>query len=157
MIKKFISLLFISQLVLSCGFKPTLKSFDNQNNSLVYYEISPESSYVARQVLISELQNLNKDEAKFLTKINILEKEHAVNIKSSGSVDEYKIEVLIHFEVYSKYENTLLFESQSRGFENYDVSNSEYTNSLIKKEALERALSKAIQLMNIIIQSKITE
>ena len=51
----------------------------------------------------------------------------------------------------------LCITSQSRGFANYDVSNSEYTNSLIKKEALERALIEGIQLMNIIIQSKITE
>ena len=53
--------------------------------------------------------------------------------------------------------NVMLLTSQSRGFENYDVSSSEYTNSIIQKEALERALIEGIQLMNIIIQSKITE
>ena len=37
------------------------------------------------------------------------------------------------------------------------LSNSEYTNSLVKKEALERALTEGIQLMNIVVQSKITE
>ena len=53
--------------------------------------------------------------------------------------------------------DSLLFKSQSRGFANYDVSNSEYTNSLVKKEALNRALTEGIQLMNIVVQSKITE
>ena len=157
MIKKFISLLFISQLVLSCGFKPTLKNFDNQNNSLVYYEINPENSYTARQVLSTQLKSLNKNEAKFLTKVRVLENESAVNVTSSGSVDEYKIEVLVNFEIFNISTNSLLIKSQSRGFANYDATNSEYTNSLVKKEALERALTEGIQLMNIIIQSKIAE
>ena len=86
-----------------------------------------------------------------------MEKESAVNVTSSGSVDEYKIEVLVNFEIFNILGDTLLFKSQSRGFANYDVSSSEYTNSLVQKEALERALTEGIQLMNIVIQSKITE
>jgi len=157
MIKKFISLIFITQLVFSCGFTPILKNLDNQNTSLTYYEINPENSYAARQVLSSQLKNLDKNKAKFLTKVRISENESAVNITSSGSVDEYKIEVLINFETFNISSGDLLFKSQSRGFANYDVSNSEYTNSLVKKEALNRALTEGIQLMSIVVQSKITE
>ena len=157
MIKKIISIIFVSQLFLSCGFTPALKNLDNQNNTLVYYEINPLTSVIARQILDSELQTTNKDKAKFLIKINVIENESAVNVKSSGSVDEYRIEVLIQFEIFYIENNIMLIASQSRGFENYDVSSSEYTNSLIYKESLERALVEAIQLMNIIIQSKITE
>ena len=157
MIKKIISIIFVSQLVFSCGFTPTLKNLDNQDNILIYYEIDPKSSYIARKVLNSELQSIDKSEAKFLTKINVIEQESAVNIKSSGAVDEYKIEVLISFEIFDMLNNAMIFTSQSRGFENYDVSSSEYTNSLIKNESLERALIEGIQLMNIIIQSKVTE
>ena len=105
----------------------------------------------------SELQSIDKSEAKFLTKINVIEQESAVNIKSSGAVDEYKIEILIKFEIFDILNNVMILTSQSRGFENYDVSSSEYTNSLIQNESLERALIEGIQLMNIIIQSKITE
>ena len=157
MIKKIISLIFIAQLVFSCGFTPILKNLDNQNTNLTYYEISPENSYIARQVLSSQLKSFNKNEAKFLTKVRVLENESAVNVTSSGSVDEYKIEVLVNFEIFNISNNSLLIKSQSRGFANYDVSNSEYTNSLVKKEALERALIEGIQLMKIIIQSKIAE
>ena len=92
-----------------------------------------------------------------MTKITVKEQESAVNIESSGSVNEYKIEVLINFEIFDMLNNVMLLASQSRGFENYDVSSSEYTNSLIQKESLERALIEGIQLMNIMIQSKITE
>ena len=157
MIKKFISLIFITQLVLSCGFTPILKNLDNPNTSLIYYEINPENSYAARQILSTQLKSLNKNEAKFLTKVRVLENESAVNITASGSVDEYKIEVVVNFEIFNISTNSLLFKSQSRGFANYDATNSEYTNSQVKKEALERALTEGIQLMNIVIQSKIAE
>ena len=157
MIKKIIEFILLSQLIISCGFTPTLKSLDSENSALTYYVIDPENSYIARQVLSSQLKNLDKNKAKFLTKVRILENESAVNITSSGSVDEYKIEVLINFETFNISSGDLLFKSQSRGFANYDSTNSEYTNSLVKKEALERALIGGIQLMNIVIQSKTAE
>jgi len=157
MLKKFISIIFASQLFLSCGFTPTLKNNNQEIDTLIHYEINPESSYVARKILNANLQSVDKDKAKFLTKITVKEQESAVNVESSGSVNEYKIEVLINFEIFDMLNNVMLLASQSRGFENYDVSSSEYTNSLIQKESLERALIEGIQLMNIIIQSKITE
>ena len=157
MMKKIIGLILLSQLIITCGFTPTLKNLDNQHNAQVYYEINSANSYIARQLLISMLQNIEKEEARFLTKIDIMEKESAVNVNSSGSVDEYKIEVLISFEIFDIIEEVELFSSQSRGFANYDVSLSEYTNSLVRKEALESALTQGIQLMNIIIQSKVNE
>ena len=155
MIKKFISLIVISQLIISCGFTPILKDTKNTNNTLVYYEIDPSSSYQARQLLSSTFINLEKDQAKFITKVNIIESESAVNIESSGSVNEYKIEVLVDFKIFETETNTKIFDSQTRGFANYDVSNSEYTNNLVKKNALEKALTNGIQLMNIIVQSKV--
>ena len=122
----------------------------------MYYEINPSSSYQARQLLNSMFINLEKDQARFITKVNVVETESAVNIDSSGSVNEYKIEILINFKIFEIETNNIIFESQSRGFANYDVSNSEYTNKLVKKDALNRALSSGIQLMNIIVQGKIS-
>ena len=155
MIKKFISLIVISQLIISCGFTPILKDTKDTNNTLVYYEIDPSSSYQARQLLSSTFINLEKDQAKFITKVNIIESESAVNIESSGSVNEYKIEILVNFKIFEVKTNSIVFESQSRGFANYDVSNSEYTNTLVQKDALNKALTNGIQLMNIVVQSKI--
>tara|TARA_B100001094_G_C17966899_1_gene688342 strand:+ start:367 stop:795 length:429 start_codon:yes stop_codon:yes gene_type:complete len=141
--------------MISCGFTPILKNLKDTNNTLVYYEINPSSSYQARQLLHSMFTNLEKDRAKFVTKVDIIETESAVNIESSGSVNEYKIEILINFQIFEIKTNSIIFESQARGFANYDVSNSEYTNTLVKKDALNRALSSGIQLMNIIVQGKI--
>ena len=156
MIKKIIGIIFILQLVISCGFTPILKDRKDINNALMYYEINPSSSYQARQLLNSMFINLEKDQARFITKVNVVETESAVNIDSSGSVNEYKIEILINFQIFEIETNNIIFESQSRGFANYDVSNSEYTNKLVKKDAFNRALSSGIQLMNIIVQGKIS-
>ena len=155
MIKKFICLIVIFQLTISCGFTPILKDTKDTNNTLVYYEIDPSSSYQARQLLSSTFINLEKDQAKFITKVDIIESESAVNIESSGSVNEYKIEILVNFKIFEIKTNSIVFESQSRGFANYDVSNSEYTNTLVQQDALNKALTNGIQLMNIIVQSKI--
>ena len=70
-------------------------------------------------------------------------------------MNEYKIEVLINFKIFEIETNNMIFDSQTRGFANYDVSNSEYTNTLVQKDALEKALTSGIQLMNIIVQSKV--
>ena len=155
MIKKIIYLIFISHLLISCGFTPILKEKKDTDNTLVYYEIDQSNSYQARQLLSSAFINLERDKAKFITKVNIIETESAVNIESSGSVNEYKIEVLINFKIFEIKTNSIIFESQTRGFANYDVSNSEYTNTLVREDALDKALTNGIQLMNIIVQSKI--
>ena len=157
MIKKILSIIFISQLVLSCSFTPMLKKIDSKNNSLVYYEINPVNSYISRQVLNSTLENLDRDKASYITQVDISEKESAVSIESNGSVNEYKIEILVNFKIINIVDNNLMYEMQSRGFANYDVSNSEYSNSLVREEALKRALSDGIQLMNIMVQSKINK
>ena len=155
MIKKLIGIIFIFYMGVSCGFTPILKDSIDTNNVIVYYEIDSSSSYQARQLVNSAFINLEKDKAKFVTKVNIIETESAVNIESSGSVNEYKIEVLINFKIFEIETNTKIFDSQTRGFANYDVSSSEYTNTLVQKDALEKALTNGIQLMNIIVQSKV--
>ena len=99
MIKKIIGIIFILQLVISCGFTPILKDRKDINNALMYYEINPSSSYQARQLLNSMFINLEKDQARFITKVNVVETESAVNIDSSGSVNEYKIEILIKIKM----------------------------------------------------------
>ena len=61
----------------------------------------------------------------------------------------------INFKIFEIKTNSMIFESQTRGFANYDVSNSEYTNTLVQQDALEKALTDGIELMNIIVQSKV--
>ena len=155
MIKKILILFFCFRLLVGCGFTPLLKVSEYQNNALVAYEINPNNSYEARQALNSTFQNLNDEKATFITKVDIIETESAVNVMSSGVVSEYRVEILINFEIFRIGSDDLIYKSQSRGFANYDISNSEYNNKLLKKEALKQALSDGMKLMNIIVQSKV--
>ena len=155
MMKKILFLFFGLQLLVNCGYTPVLKVTEYQNNTLVTYEINPNNSYEARQTLNSTFQNLSDEKTAFITKVNIIEKESAVNVMSSGAVSEYRVEILINFEIFRIESDDLIYKSQSRGFANYDISNSEYNNELLKKEALKQALLDGMKLMNIIVQSKV--
>ena len=75
MIKKILILIFISQILLACGFTPTYKVLNSIKNIDVRYEIDPNNSYEARRVLNTLVQNVNKDKVKFITKVNIKEKK----------------------------------------------------------------------------------
>ena len=155
MIKKIIIVLSVLQFIASCGFTPTLKMKDSlQNDAKLYYQ-TEDTSYLARDVLKDILKGADKNEADYFLKLNVAESEQAVNIESDGSVVEYRVEALIQYELYNS--EKLIYKSQSRGLANYDVSSSEYTNNLVRNEALKTAISQAAQLMDIMVQSKISE
>ena len=155
MYKKLLVFLFILQICASCGFTPIYKMSTNENYSpKIHYNISETASYEVRQLINENLVSVELYKAEFEVNIKINEKQSAVNILANGDVSEYRIEVLISFEIINIQDQVLLYKSQSRGFANYDVNNSEYNNNLVKKEALRNATSDAIQLMKTIIQSR---
>ena len=157
MIKIIIVFIFIFQFLVSCGFSPALKVVDDvKNNAKLYYEIK-DSSYNARDNIRNILKSESKDEANYLVQLQIIETETAVNIESNGSVVEYRVEALIEYKLLFESDSSLIDSGQTRGFANYDVSSSEYTNALVKKEAEKTAIREALQLMNIVIQSKLNE
>ena len=144
-------------MLFACGFTPTLKmSTGSKPTDKIHYIIKSES-YLSRQALNTIIENSKKSEAKYVAHIQINESQSAVNIESTGSVVEYRIEIEINYAVEHIASDNLIYESKSRGFANYDVSNSEYSNTLVKNEALKTALNEAAQLMNIMIRSEISK
>ena len=157
MIKKILLFIIFFQFITNCGFTPTLKTFDDsQTPSDVFYQVES-GSYLARQTFRTLFKNIDKSKANYIAKINITESESAVNILSNGSVSEYKVEVLFKYKLVYADRNELIQDSLTRGFANYDVSSSEYTNNLVKNEALKTAINEATQLMSIKIKSKISK
>ena len=157
MIKKILLFIIFSQFITNCGFTPTLKTLDDsQTPSDVFYQVES-GSYLARQTFRTLFKNIDKSKANYIAKINITESESAVNILSNGSVSEYKVEVLFKYKLVYADRNELIQDSLTRGFANYDVSSSEYTNNLVKNEALKTAINEATQLMSIKIKSKISK
>lgn len=157
MIKKILLVIIFSQFISNCGFTPTLKTLDDsQSSSDVFYQIDS-GSYLAKQTFRTLFKNIDKSKANYIAKINITESESAVNILSNGSVSEYKVEVLFKYKLIYADRNELIQNSLTRGFANYDVSNSEYSNNLVKIEAIKTATNEAAQLMNNIIKGKINK
>ena len=157
MIKKILLVIIFLQFISNCGFTPTLKTLDDsQTPSDVFYQVES-GSYLARQTFRTLFKNIDKSKANYIAKINITESESAVNILSNGSVSEYKVEVLFEYKLVYADRNELIQDSLTRGFANYDVSSSEYTNNLVKNEALKTAINEATQLMSIKIKSKISK
>ena len=155
-IKKFWIVLICLTLI-SCGFTPSLKVEElNTTNSTIHYIIE-NSSYIARDTLRTFLKSTDQNEAQYIIYINVTETESAVNIGADGSVLEYKIEVLIKYEIIENKSGNLIHASQSRGFSNYDVTSSEYSTELVKQEAIKIAINQAAQLMKIMTQSKISK
>lgn len=157
MVKKIIIIAIVFKIFASCGFTPTLKMIDDSKNlMLINYEFI-NTSYDSRNILRTLLKGVNENEAKYLVKLQVIDSESAVNIESDGSVVEYRVEALIEYELFDARNNALIHSSQTRGLANYDNSSSEYSNALIKKEAEKTAVTEALQLMVITIQSKINE
>ena len=155
MVKKIILIALICEILVSCGFTPTLKMIEKSNDlNLINYEFV-NTSYNSRNILRNLLKEANQSEAKYLVKLQVTDSESAVNIESNGSVVEYRVEALIEYELFDASTNVLMHSSQTRGLANYDVSDSEYSNALINKEAEKTAVTEALQLMIITIQSKI--
>lgn len=156
--KSFFTLIVISFLIVSCGFTPTYKL---SNNSLIIptimYEINEDNSYATRQMLSKNLLSTNINKAEYVVKILVDEIETAINIQSSGSVNKYRVETIVNFEIFTINAKEPFYKSKTRGFSKYDVSESEYSNKLLKENALKAALSEAVQLMGVIVGSKINQ
>ena len=157
MYRKEFCIILICLIFTSCGFTPSLKIKElNQAETKIHYQIE-NSSYIARNNLRTFLKNTDQNEAQYIININVIESESAVNIGTDGSVIEYKIEVLIKYEIIENKSGNLIHASQSRGFSNYDVTSSEYSTELVKQEAIKIAINQAAQLMKIMTQSKISK
>ena len=157
MFRKEFCIILIFLIFTSCGFTPSLKVKElNLSSAKIHYKIE-NSSYIARDTLRTFLKNTDQNEAQYIININIIESESAVNIGTDGSVIEYKIEVLIKYEIIDNKSGKLIHKSQSRGFSNYDVSNSEYSTELVKQDAIKVAINQAAQLMDIMTQSQISK
>ena len=157
MFRKEFCIILIFLIFTSCGFTPSLKVKElNLSSTKIHYKIE-NSSYIARDTLRAFFKNTDQKEAQYVININVIESDSAVNIGTDGSVLEYKIEVLIGYEIIDNKTGELIHKSQSRGFSNYDVSNSEYSTELVKQDAIKVAINQAAQLMDIMTQSQISK
>ena len=109
MFKRIYLIILILQFIIACGFTPTLKvSEENNSSPKIYYEVQI-GSYLAKQTLNNYLKNIDKEESKYTLSIVINETESAVNIRSDGSVVEYRVEASIIYQLIDTKNSELIY------------------------------------------------
>ena len=140
---------------LSCGFKPIYKiASDDANVASFSLKVT---NQVAREIIeevnSTIVQDENQDYIAFLT---IYEDLTPLIINTNGTVAKYRIEIEIKYELIQIDIGEVISTGTTRGFAQYDVTDSEIVNEDTKKSMTRIATKNAIQLMTSRIQSSIS-
>ena len=154
--KKYIIIIFLSYLLVGCGYKPIHKfsaSDFNMANFKVTYDNLSNISYEVKDE-ISKLFYNEYDDHSYILDLIIEEENTPLIINTNGTVAKYQIEISISFKVTDS-ENELIIEDTVNGYSQYDVETSEINNDAIKKQMTRLAANDAMALIITKIQSSI--
>ncbi len=154
--KNYIIIIFISYLLIGCGFKPIHKfneSGFNMANFKVTYNNLDSISYEVKDE-INRLFYNKYDDHSFSLDLNIEEENTPLIINTNGTVAKYQIEISILFKVTNN-DNELILEGTVNGYSQYDVQTSEINNDATKKQMTRSATNEAMALIVTKIQSSI--
>ena len=152
--KNYIITIFLTWLIIGCGFKPIHKFNEgnfNTANFIVSYSNIGEVSYEVRD----EIDRLfyNKSGANsFGLNLEIKEENVPLIINTNGTVAKYQIEISISF-IVTDSEDELIIEDTVKGFSQYDVQSSEINNDAVEKQMKRLAANEAMTLIITKIQS----
>ena len=152
--RSYFIIIFLSFLLIGCGFKPIHK-YSESGFDLLDFKVSYENVGEISYEVKDEIDRLffNKSETySFNLSLNIKEENIPLIINTNGTVAKYQIEISISFKV-SDNENKLIKEDTVKGFSKYDVQTSEINNDAIKKQMTRSAANEAIALIVTKIQS----
>ena len=135
----------------SCGFKPMYKLSEDNADFKSYAVILTDPGNTSREI---------KDEIKKSLPSNtggkksyIKENSDPLITNTDGTVEKYRIEVIMNFKVKDIDENAYLIEDTVRGFAQYTIETSEIESEDKKKRMIRTATNSAIQMMLSKIQS----
>ena len=154
--KNYIIIIFISYLLIGCGFKPIHKfneSGFNMADFKVTYNNSGSISYEVKDE-INRLFYNEYDDHPYILDLNIEEGNTPLIINTNGTVAKYQIEILISFKVTNN-DDDLILEGKVNGYSQYDVQTSEINNDATKKQMTRSATSEAMALIITKIQSSV--
>ena len=154
--KKLIIIIYLSYLIVGCGFKPIHKfsesSFNTANFNVSYNNVGNVSYEVKDE--IDRLFYSRSEGQNFNLSLGIIEDNFPLIINTNGTVAKYQIEISISFTVTDN-KNDLIIEDTVKGFAQYDVQTSEINNDAIKKQMTRSATNEAMALITTKIQSSI--
>ena len=152
---KLLATLAIFFIFLSCGFKPIYK-ITSDDIDLNGYSVEVVNQ-VSREIIDEVNSTIVQDEnQKFKALINIYEDLTPLIVNTNGTVAKYRIEIEIVYELIEIDIDETISTGTTRGFAQYDVTESEIVNEDTKKHMTKIATKNAIQIMTSRIQSSIS-
>ena len=153
---KLLATLAIFFIFLGCGFKPIYKiSSDDVNLDGYSVEVV---NQVSREIIEEVNSTIFQGEnQKYKALLNIYEDLTPLIVNTNGTVAKYRIEIEIAYELIKVDVNETISSGTTRGFAQYDVTESEIVNEDTRKHMSKIATKNAIQIMASRIQSIISK
>jgi len=153
--RKLLATLGIFFIFLGCGFKPIYKM--TSDDAIVDGYSVEVTNQVAREI-IEEVNStiVQSEDQKYKALLTIYEDLTPLIVNTNGTVAKYGIEIEIKYELLQIDSNEVISKGTTRGFAQYDVTDSEIINKDTKKSMTKIATKNAIQLMTSRIQSSIS-
>ena len=152
---KLLATLAIFLIFFGCGFKPIYK-ITSDDVDLDGYSVE-----VANQVSREIIEEVNStivqgENQKFKAILKIYEDLTPLIVNTNGTVAKYRIEIEIAYELIEIDVDETISTGTTRGFAQYDVTESEIINEDTRKRMTKIATKNAIQIMTSRIQSSIS-
>ena len=157
MIKSIQILLFSSVILVltNCGFQPIYQTTDRNIDTITYsIKFTNDPGFEIKNK-IKEVFNYSKTENLYTVYLTVHQTSTPLIVNTNGTVSKYRLEVIIHFEVFEESNDQNIYVDVVRGFAEYLVQTSEIQTDEKRKQAVEVATQDAIQMMSAKIQSNI--
>lgn len=153
---KLLATLAIFLIFFGCGFKPIYK-ITSDDVDLDGYSVEV-ANQVSREI-IEEVNStiVQSENQKFKAILKIYEDLTPLIVNTNGTVAKYRIEIEIAYELIEIDVDETISTGTTRGFAQYDVTESEIINEDTRKRMSKIATKNAIQIMASRIQSIISK
>ena len=152
---KLFAALAIFLILFGCGFKPIYK-ITSDDIRLDGYSVEV-TNQVAREIIEEVNSNIVQGEnQKYKVLLKIYEDLAPLIVNTNGTVAKYRIEIEIEYELVEIVVNEIIATGNTRGFAQYDATESEIVNEDTRKHMTKIATKNAIQIMTSRIQSSIS-
>ena len=153
---KLLATLAIFFIFLGCGFKPIYK-ITSDDKSIASYSVEV-TNQVAREIIEEVNSTIFQGEnQKYKVLLNIYEDLTPLIVNTNGTVAKYRIEIEIAYKLIQIDVDETISTGTTRGYAQYDVTESEIVNEDTRKHMSKIATKNAIQIMASRIQSIISK
>ena len=152
---KLLAALAIFLILFGCGFKPIYKIASDDIN-LAGYSVEI-TNQVSREI-IEEVNStiVQGENQKYRALLKIYEDLTPLIVNTNGTVAKYRIEIEIAYKLIQIDVDETISTGTTRGYAQYDVTESEIVNEDTRKHMTKIATKNAIQIMTSRIQSSIS-